>query len=209
MPRNDRDSRGRFLRPDGSPAPLPDPAATKSRRRPPMFKHFKVDHVLASDDERAEYERLVADPKSTAKQLQAWLRARGHRVCRSAVLRHRQSAAIDLRAVKECSQMAAAFCELSRRHGAGAIAEANHARFEMLLMQSLFKMKGAPELPPEEWQRMSKLTSAAVATRRSVEEMREEYQRRARQAADEAAAAAAKGVTGKDVVARMREILGV
>src|SRR5688500_14590758 len=114
MPDNDRDSLGRFLRPHRSPAPLPDPAASasKPRRRPPMFKHFKVDHVLASEDERAEYERLVADPKSTAKQLQAWLRARGHRVCRSAVLRHRQESALDLRAVKECSQMAAAFCEL-------------------------------------------------------------------------------------------------
>jgi hypothetical protein len=209
MPKNDRDSLGRFLRPDGSPAPLPDPAAKKPRRRPPMFKHFKVDHVLADEDERTEYERLVADPKSTARQLQAWLRARGHRVCRSAVLRHRQASALDLRAVKECSQMAAAFCELTRRHGPNVVAEANHARFEMLLMQSLFKMKGAPTMPPEEWQRMSKLTSAAVATRRSVEEMREEYDRRAKQAADEAAAAAAKGATGKDVVARMREIMGV
>lgn len=110
--------------------------------------------------------------------------------------------------VREASRMAQAFCEVVRKEGAGAIVEASQGRFEMLLMQDLFRMKENPALPPDEWQRWSRAVGGAVATRRSVEEMRQEFDRKA--------AAAAKAVETLDptegnlrVVNRVREILGV
>jgi hypothetical protein len=93
MPRFQQDSLGRFVRADGTPAPPPD-KSVKQRRGPQQFKHFKVDEVL-SPEHRAEYEQLLASPTTTVKQLRSWLRERGHRVCRSAVARHRRSFAED------------------------------------------------------------------------------------------------------------------
>ena len=198
-----QDALGRFVLADGSPAPPPAPG--RRPRGPAAFKHCRVDAVPAAD-ERAEYERLLADPNSTATSLQAWLRARGHRVCRSAVGRHRRSFAAELRRVRDVARMAESFCALTRRQGAGAIAEAAHAKFEMMLMESLFKLPGAEDFPADQWQSMAKTVSSAVATRRNVEEMRAEFERKAKAAAEEVENA---GATNEEVVERVRQILGV
>ena len=202
-----QDALGRFVLGDGTPAP-PPPAGVRRPRVPAAFRHFRVDAVLSAD-ERAEYERLLADPNATARSLQAWLRDRGHRVCRSAVVRHRRSFAAELRRVRDVARMAEAFCALTRRQGAGAIADAAHARFEMMLMESLFKLPGAEQLPPGEWQSMARTVSSAVATRRNVEEMRAEFERKAKAAAAELEEGAARHATGPEVVERVRQILGV
>lgn len=202
-----QDPLGRFVLADGSPAPLPEPGV-KRRRRPTVFKHYRVDAVLDPADREA-YERLVADPNSTVKSLQDWLGARGHRVCRTAVRRHRHSLTDDLRRFRDVTRMAESFCALTRREGAGAIAEAAHAKFEMMLVESLFKLPGAEQFPADEWQTMAKTVSSAVATRRSVEEMRAEFERRAKAAADEVAKGTEKQASGREVVERVREILGM
>jgi hypothetical protein len=201
-----KDRFGRFKPHEGPPAPPPGPH--KQKRRSTQFKHFRVDAVL-NDADRAEYEKLLAHPNTTIKQLQAFLAAKGHHVCRSAVSRHRQDHHIEFKRLREVSRMAQSFCDLTRDNGPGVIAEANHARFEMLLMESLFNVPGAKEMPPEQWERMAKTIGNAVATRRSVEEMRADYDRRAREAAALVENANKKGATGKDVVERMKEILGV
>ena len=206
MPARPQDSLGRFTHADGTPAPPPVPGVVR-RRGPQQIKHFRVDAIL-SDEERAEYERLLARPTTTIKDLQAFLRDRGHRVCRSAVTRHRRSWNSELRRLREVSRMAASFCQLTREHGAGVLAEASHARFEMMLMQSLFKQPGAEQMPADEWQAMSKTVQGVVATRRSVEEMRTEFEQKAKQAVAEAERAAHAGATMDDVVERVRQILG-
>lgn len=207
MPGMRQDGLGRFMSEQGPPAPPPD-KTVKQTRRPSPFKHFKVDEVL-SDADRPEYERLLSHPKTTVKQLQAFLLCKGHHVCRSAVQRHRQNHHGEFKRLREVARIAESFCELARDHGPGVIAEASHARFEMMLMENLFKMPGASEMPVDEWQQMAKTLSSAVATRRSVEEMRAGYERRAREAAELVEKANQNDVSGKDVVARMKEILGV
>ena len=203
-----QDPLGRFVRGDGTPAPAPAPDAPKRRRGAQQFKHFKVDAVL-TDEQRADYERLLARPTTTVADLRAFLRACGHRVCRSAVSRHRRSWNADLKRLREVARMAASFCELSRTHGAGAVAEASHARFEMMLMESLFQLPGARQIPPAEWQQMSRTLQGVIATRRTVEAMRAEYDAKAKAAAAAAERAAGQGASGPEVVARMKEILGV
>jgi hypothetical protein len=203
-----QDKRGRFTHDASQPAPEPAPDGPKRKRRPTQFKHFRVDAVL-TDAQRSDYEKLLAKPNTTVKQLQAFLRDRGHNVCRSAVQRHRHSFHTELRRLKEVARMAQTFCELTRENGPSTIAEASHARFEMMLMQSLMNRPGVEGMPVAEWREMSRTLQGVVATRRSVEEMRQEYEDRARNAAAEVEAATDQGAAGKDVVARMRDILGV
>ena len=210
-PAGERDALGRLIRrpqnctrlgADGQPLP-------RGRRKgPTRFKHFKIDELLPAEHREA-YEALLDDPTSTLPKLQTWLRERGVNVSHNAITNHRKHRYFDVKALREAAQIASTFCALSRKHGAGAIAEASHAKFEMMLMQDLFNLKGAPDMPREEWQSMAKLVGTAVSTRRSVEELREGYERRAKRAAEETEQAMKHGVSGKDVVARMREILGV
>jgi hypothetical protein len=208
MRKRNQDSLGRFMRADGTPAPPPDPSAKPVHRRATQFKHFRVDAVL-TDEQRGEYEKLLAHPNTTVKQLQAWLGAHGPPVCRSAVTRHRQDFHSGLKRMREIAHMASSFCELTRTYGPGAVAEASHGRFEMMLMESLFDMPDAKQMPLADWQAMSKTVQGVVATRRSVEQMRSEFEAKAKQAAAEAAAAAAKNVSSAEVAERVREILGV
>ena len=201
-----QDSLGRFVRAEGAPAPLPAPEG-KTKRGPAAFKHFRVDAVL-SPTEREAYERLLADPNSTVASLQAWLGERGHRVCRTAVARHRRSFAADLTKLREAARMAQTFCAISRQAGgAGAIAEAAHARFEMLLMRKLFEMQDSPVLAPGDWQVLGKTVRSAVQTRQNVEEMRADLDAKTREAAAEAARQ--EPVDGVTVVNRVREMLGM
>jgi hypothetical protein len=106
--------------------------------------------------------------------------------------------------------MASMFCTLSRQHGAGAIAEANQGKLEMDLMQDLFNMRDGKEgkKSPRWWSQMSKTLAGMIATRRSVEEMRADFDAKARAAVAEAQKLSSRH-HGRDVVARMQEILGV
>jgi uncharacterized protein DUF3486 len=209
-PAGGRDALGRFDRPFDSPPRLGPDGQPNPRRRgkPTRFKHFKIDELLPPEHREA-YEALLDDPTSTLPSLQRWLRAHGVNVSHTAISNHRTHRFYDLKGMREAAQMASTFCALSRKHGAGAIAEASHAKFEMMLMQNLFNLRGAPEMPREEWQSMAKLVGSALANRRTVEELREGYEHRAKQAAEETERAMKRGVSGKDVVQRMKDILGV
>ena len=108
--------------------------------------------------------------------------------------------------------MASMFCTLSRQHGAGAIAEATQGKFEMDLMQDLFKLhkdkKGEGSgKSPKWWNQMSKTLAGMVATRRSVEEMRADFEAKAK-AAVEAVKKLDSRDRGREIAERVREILG-
>jgi hypothetical protein len=192
---------------DDKPCAVPERAKVKPRRVI-YFKHFKIDELLPAEH-RPAYEKLMRDPKSTVPVLQKWLAEHGVVVNRNAVSNHRKHNHLDARRVQECAAMAAAFCELTRRFGPAAVAEAAHARFEMSLMQHVFNEKDAPQFPREQWESLAKLTRAAVQTRHAVEELRAECQRREREEAAEREKANKRPATMQEVVARMRKTLGL
>ena len=204
-----RDEQGRLLRKDGTLVPpverLTGPRRTMKRGR---VSHLRVDQLLGGEGElRDAYEKLLANPNTLLRELAAFLLERtGQRVNLAAVRRHRDRHTDELRSLREATRMASAFCELARRDGPGAIAEAAHGRFEMLLMQDLFKLKDNPQLAPGEWQRWSRAVSGAVANRRSVEELRGELAERAEAEAEKDVD---PGERNRLVVEQMREIMGV
>jgi hypothetical protein len=206
MSETNRDFLGRFVRKDGTNAP---PRIRNRQPRPPALKHFRVDAILTDGAERDEYERLLAHPNTTVRQLHQWFSDRGHEVSLQAITRHRQAFYMDIKQVREVSKMASTYCELTRKYGPAAVAEASHGRFEMMLMQNLFNHPDAKQMPPADWQTMCKTVQGVVATRRNVEQMRSEQEAKAKQAAAEAAAAAKKPVTSAEVADHVAEMLGV
>lgn len=211
-----RDSQNRLLRKDGSVVEnaqrgrAKGPLRRKAAKPGGRASHLRVDAILGgAGPVREEYEKLAEDPNTYLKGLQAFLRERcGQHATISAVKRHRDRYRDEFRSLREASRMASAFCEITRQSGPGAIAEAAAGRFEMLLMQDLFKLKENPQLAPEEWQRWSRAVTGAVATRRSVEALRAEVERKA---AEEREGEEEKGppASNREVVERVREILGV
>ena len=143
------------------------------------------------------------------RELQAFLAERGHRVGLWAIKRHRQKFRAEFRSVREAAQMAEAFCRVTGEHGRGAFLDAAQGNFEMRVMQNLLQMKQDETLGPEQWQAWGKALDHMAKNRRHVEELRVEFERRVKQAATECEKVAGSGATGRDVVARMREILGV
>ena len=187
----ERDEHGRFLN-TGGPTVYPRRAKRKSgqpaKRRPLTVKHYKVDALLTDPAEREAYQKVLADPTATIASLQAWLRARGKYACRSAVMLHRRAFNADLRQLREAAHMAETFVALSRTlGGSGAITEASHTHFEMLLMRSLHAMRDHPGLGPADLKTLSKMVSDSVDTRRQIEQMKSEAAAQARLAAQRAA----------------------
>jgi hypothetical protein len=198
-----RDKNNRVVCRDGSPAKRAAP-------RTGCLGHSTVDQALGGEGPlRDEYEKLLANPNSTIRGLQAWLHAKGLKVSRGSVDRHRRAFRRGFSKVQTAARMAQAFCRVVRNEGAGALVEASQGAFEMCLMERLFELKDDNRIAAGEFEKWGKMLRDATANRRSVEQMREEIDRKAADAAKVIDAEIKSGATGKDVVARMREILGV
>jgi hypothetical protein len=134
-----------------------------------------------------------------------FLKKHGEYVCLAAIKRHRAKHRDRFREVRETAAMAEAYCRVLNRHGGSAFVGAAQGRFESMLMKDLMEMDDKPKLNPEEWATWAVAINKAANTRKNVAELqREEYERRAKEALK-----VAEKVTGKDVVMRMKEILGV
>ena len=207
---------GQQVRKDGTLVvkrpPRTGPRTTAVRKG--AVSHFRVDQLLGAEGPlRDEYERLLRDPNTMLKDCAAFFAGRGMPVTQSAIHRHRQAFLADFRQVRHAAQSAAAFCEIVRKQGGeaggAAFVEAAQGHFEMKLMQTMSELDDPGKLTPEQWERYGKTLKGSAATRRDLEQMREEYRRRVAEAAKAAEEGMKKGATTKDVVARMREIMGV
>ena len=173
--------------------------------------HLKVDKILGGAGPlREEYERLLEDPNTYLRHLAAWLKERGHTVNLAAIRIHRNRHIERFKHVRESAQSAAAFCEITRKQGAGgSFVEAAQGHFEMKLMEQMSDLARSGKLEPAQWEAYCKTLKGAVANRREVEQMRAEHDRRAAEAARAAEEAAKQGGSPGDVVDRVREILGL
>jgi hypothetical protein len=195
--------RGRFTRNDNQP-----PRAPKGVPKKVFFKHFKVDELLP-DEHRDAYERLMRDPRSTIPVLQKFLRGIGINVSRNAIANHRTDAHLEVKRAHEISLMANAFCELTRAHGATKVVEASHTKFEMNLMEFLFRNPETPLLDPAQLEQIGKVTQRAVHTRMDVETLHEDRERREREAEKDHKPKMSQRQAELETVRRVEEILGL
>lgn len=217
------DDQGRMIRKDGSLVPNVQKGRSKGPRRtviegggaegePGRVSHMRVDMILGgSGPLRDEYERMLENPCTLLKDLAAWFATRGHRVCLTSIRRHRNRHLAAYQQLRLAARTSAAFSDIVHRdgRGGGAFIESAQAEFEMKFMQGIQQLGKDPNIPAEQWLVLCKALSGTVESRRVVNAMRIEFEERAKKAAKECREAAERGASGKDVVARMQEIMGV
>lgn len=209
-----RDAQNRLIRKDGSIVEGAQKGRPRGRGKSKLvghwISHLKVDKILGgAGPVRDEYERLLENPNTMIKDLQAWFTARGQYVNQTAINVHRHRHQEQFDKVRSASRMAEAFCEVVRKNGAGRFVEASQGRFEMMMMENLFKMTDAEKFEPKDWQAWGKALNEVRSSRQALEEMTINFERKANEATKAAESAANAGETGRQVVERMKEILGV
>lgn len=176
-----------------------------------MSRKYRVDEVLAELDaaDRAAYEELLRRPATTINDLLAWLSERGLQVSRGAVWKHRRNFQDVLDGVRRSAEMARAFADVARQGGIESLGEASLARFQQLMTEKLLSLDAEGEMDSKELLQLSMAMNAAATTRQRIETVKREFEERQREALDRAQAAAASGATGADVVATIKQALGI
>lgn len=173
---------------------------TRRSRRP-----FKVDLALRPAD-RADYEALLADPRTTGGDALAWLVARGYALTRVAVYRHRRHFLRGLDDVRHWAGVARHAADAARVHGPVVLAEGAVTQLEHMLMRALHAMNARGVTPDaRQFADLAVAVARAVATRGAVDEHRRAAEDRAREDAQRGGS----GASGADVVRRVRQILGM
>lgn len=174
--------------------------------RPHSF--LRIDRVLSAED-RAAYEALLADPRTTLVAAREWLAARGYSFAGDTVCTHRRRFLDTLSTVRHTARLASTMAELARKHGDVTMSNGMLTRFEQVMLEQLTLAREGGHIPAKDLADMSKSVAAAVGSREQFEAMRRELEDARRKALDGADAAAKGGATGREVVERVREILGM
>lgn len=204
------------LTPSDQPSPS-TPSSGPGQGRGPrgerLVRHFKIDHQLTPED-RAQYEALLLDPRSTVDSLLKWLHDQGYKdMSRGGVQRHRKQFELDVKSIRRDARVAAQFSALARfQGGPTALADAGQFRFEQMFLEQLFRMKKTDERAGKEWLELARTMTALLGNRSQVEQQRLDWERRAREAAEAVDKAGRTGdwkQDGSKVADAVRRILGV
>jgi hypothetical protein len=184
--------------------------AVKTGLRPAKARHFlRVDQMLREED-RAAYEALLAQPRTRLQECFAWLKAHGYpHVGAHAVMTHRRRFRDKLEGVRQSARFAQAIVQVARESGQAAMSDGMLTRFEQVMLEQLMRLEEHEKVRVSDLTDMSKCVSAAVGSRERFEELRREHEQTKRRAAEEGERLGNSGASGKDVVERMKEILGV
>jgi len=108
-----------------------------------MSRHFKVDEFLQTKtpEERAEYDAIARDARTTVDAAQAWLVEHGYDGSRHSTANHKKSFDEVLKGVRRSAEMASSFGQVLREGGTEHINEAVLGRFQQLLMGKLMEME--------------------------------------------------------------------
>ena len=169
---------------------------------------LRIDRILGAD-QRKQYHALLVDPRTTAPMLRAWLLERGHRVGLQTIVLHRDRYLEEYGDVERAAHEAEMVVRIAREEGIAGLSEVALVRLEQVLMQqfTLAKKKEGP-LEAGVLTEMSKSMATVMSTREIAEAIRRENEAQKRKASDEAERLAKRGVSGADIAARVKEILG-
>jgi hypothetical protein len=179
--------------------------------RPANARRFmRLDRMLSPAD-RPAYEALLTDPRTSVPDARAWLAARGYAMSATSVSAHRKRFEESLDGLRDTARLAASIAQIAREQGEVALSDGMLTRFEQVMLEQLSRPAGVegPPIPAKDLAEMSKSVAAAVGSRERFETMRREFEEAKVKAAEEAESAAKGGATGRQVVERVREILGM
>lgn len=169
---------------------------------------LRIDRMLSPED-RAAYETLLANPRTSVAEARAWLRDRGYSASAPTVSAHRRRFLTKLDGVRETARLAASIAEIAREHGDVAMSNGMLTRFEQVMLEQFMLAREGGQIPAKDLADMSKSVAAAVGSREQFEAMRREFEETKVKATEAAEHAAKGGATGRQVVERVREILGM
>jgi hypothetical protein len=176
------------------------------KRRPQAFS--KIDRLLSAED-RKQYLKLAVDPRSTVPLLRAWLLEHGASVRPQAIRRHRDRYLAEYGKVERAAQQANIVVQIAREEGIAGLSEVALVHLEQVLMQQFtLAMDEKKRLEAGALSEMSKSLATVMSTRETAEAIRRENEAQKRKAAEEAERLARRGVSGADIAARVKEILG-
>lgn len=176
----------RSIRPRGRPAHLKTPTGPRTWSR----GFLKVDTILKPVD-RADYEALLCDPKTTVLAALQWLRDRGYEVGYSAVANHFRPFLARRRELERAATAAVAFARAAGAAGdrafpAAALARIQQIAFVRLLGQDEVENRSGPgpdddaeaaggsvagpkTLPTKDLGDLTKIVAAGIAARVRLE----------------------------------------
>jgi hypothetical protein len=178
-------------------------------RAPGPRRFTAIDKMLKPDD-RQPFEDLVGDPRVRTQDAIDWLCRRGYRrVHPQTVEKHRARVLDRLDAVARSARFARAMVQFVRAQGTAVVSDGMLTKLEQLLLEQLSRLESENKLQPHDLVDLTKSVTGAVTGRDTFEAMRRELEEAMRKAAVAGETAARQGATAKDVVARMRQIMGV
>jgi hypothetical protein len=114
-----------------------------------------------------------------------------------------------LEGVNESARSSRAIIQVVREHGTAVMSEGMLTTLEQVLFEQVCRLRADEKVPARELAELTKSVTTVLTGRETMESIRREHEEAVRKAAAACEAAAKRGASGKDVVARMREILGV
>jgi methyl-accepting chemotaxis protein len=122
---------------------------------------------------------------------------------------HRQRFLETLESVRHSARLASSIAQVARENGEVVMSDGMLTRFEQVMLEQLARGADGSPIPAKDLADMSKSVAAAVGSRERFEAMRREFEQAKHKAAEAAEDAAKGGATGREVVERVREILGM
>jgi hypothetical protein len=166
------------------PTPTPLPPSDPSPRGPGrgggkrgyrLVRHFKLDQRLTPED-RAAYDALLRDPRSTIDSLLKWLHDNGYPdMTRGGVHRHRKHFEHIAGEIQHDARVAGVYATIARDAGGiGALEDAAQFRLEQMFLEQLFRMKKTDRRTGKEWGELARVIRLILENRGRVEEQRAE-----------------------------------
>jgi hypothetical protein len=177
------------------------------KRRPPVNRHFKIEHVLPPPV-LAEYLDHLREPGTTVDTAHTWLNKRGFggRFSRSAVARHKRHYLEGVESQRQAQESARMFALLAANPKysndnmlAGALLGA-----EQQLLKAVFDLRAEGyrrQIDPSEILSVIEVLRETMLVRRKLDNLR-------RRAAPAAAAATASKPNYDEIAAEVRKLLG-
>ena len=166
--------------------------------------------ALLTPEHRTEYEALIADPRTTLDAATEWLRGRGYPVGRKSTGTHRSRFLVTLKRVRDSARLAGEMIRLGHGNaGTTAMSGGMLVRCEQVLMEQLVRLREQDAIDTKQLAELCKMVNGAVVARETLEATERENERAKRRAVEEGERLSKAGASGKDVVERMKAILGV
>ena len=152
------------------------------KRRAPINRHFKIEHVLKGDV-LDEYLAFLRDPCTTVDTAHAWLSERGHggTFSRSAVARHKRHYLRGLLSLRDAQKKAQLFADLAKdpMYAGEELLDGALLQAEQFLMMTVFDLEHRPRpVTAQELMAFVQVVDHTIGLHERIEALRDKAQAR-------------------------------